>query len=129
MPLVRVSLDSATPASSPDGTFDTLLRVTERELADGEHIRMATRRAMIIGFGGPHFVLGVHRLDIARDTPALEPVGPTRDLGLPASVQPTRLLSLLADGSESAPDAATVSAPAPSPPVELRVRRRSRAAR
>lgn len=129
MPLVRVSLNSATPANGPGGRFDTYIRVTDRELADGEHIRMAVRRAMIVGFGGPHCVLGVRRLDIATDSPVPEPLGPTPDLRLPASIAPAGLLALLADGSESAPDAAAGPAPAPSPPVELRVPRRSRAAR
>lgn len=57
MPILHITLDCSTPTSHPDGEYRTLVAVTHAELRDGLHLREASRRAAILGFGGPHRVV------------------------------------------------------------------------
>lgn len=63
MPVVHITLECATPTGHADGAFRTLVAVTDAQLHEGAHLREAVRRALIVGFGGPHRVLAFRRLD------------------------------------------------------------------
>lgn len=76
MPVVRITLDCATPTSHEDGAFRTFIAVTDAEFRDGVHIREAARRASIIGFGGPHRVLASRPFDAVAQEMATNLVHP-----------------------------------------------------
>lgn len=63
MPTFRVFLECTSATSRPGGAFDTFVHVSDDEMADGAHLRVACRRAAILGFGGPHRIREVRRLD------------------------------------------------------------------
>lgn len=68
MPTVRVFLESLAQAGQPSGSFDTFVSLTEDELAAGNHLRAAMRRAAIRGFEAPYRVIEVRQLGFARLT-------------------------------------------------------------
>ena len=63
MPVIHITLQCAMPTAHADGAFRTLVAVSATELCDVQHLREAVRRAMIVGFGGPHHVVAWRQLD------------------------------------------------------------------
>ena len=126
MPVVHITLECAAPTSHVDGAFRTLVAVTDAELREGAHFREAARRASIIGFGGPHRVVAVARLDaIAEETAHLA----TRDCQRPAPSMSERLESLLALGPAAVQDVSeshTNAQPTGARPAQFARRARSR---
>lgn len=118
MPVLRVFLECTSPTGRPRGAFDTFVRVSEEELAGGAHLRVACRRAAILGFGGPHRVLEVRRFGAPSVTPTV--VGDARPR------METRLIAALAQAAEAAVGLAVMDLPSGSPPPRP-ARGRSRA--
>jgi hypothetical protein len=120
MPVLRVFLECTAPTGRPRGAFDTFVRVSEEELVGGSHLRIACRRAAILGFGGPHRVLEVRRFGAPSVTPTV--VDDTRPR------LETRLLAALARAAEAAVGPAVMEVPSGSPlPRPARGRSRARA--
>lgn len=108
MPVFHISLECTTPTAHTDGTFRTLVAVTDAELRGGAHLREAARRALIIGFGGPHRVVASRRLDAVSPEPSVGLSIPDGQLPVPSMGDRLELLLPLAtaaDDNLAAPDA------------------------
>lgn len=97
MAVIYIVLDCASPTAHNDGAFRTLVSVTEIEYRAGIHLQQAARRAAILGYGGPHHVRELRRLDPYRglDAPTCDP----SDVHAPS--MSTRLDELLSPGALS----------------------------
>lgn len=63
MAVVRISLSCTSPTRAPSGAYSTLVALTEKAYAAGDHLRIAAARALLLGYGGPHHVLEARRVD------------------------------------------------------------------
>lgn len=102
MPAFRVFLECSAPTRAATGFYDTFVAVSDDEYSAGEHLRVACRRAGILGYGGPYVVREVRRLGpvaIAAQetfaTPVETPDGP-------AQRRSARLARLVADAEREA---------------------------
>ncbi len=130
MPVFRVYLECASPTNRRGGTFDTFVAVDEDQLARGEHIRIAVRRAMTVGFAGPHRIAEVRRLDVF--TRVMPVTGTVLEQARPTAAAPSaaRLLSIVDAAIIAEPVAPGPEAPPrPVPPTPTRPSRRGRIAR
>lgn len=65
MPVVRIFLESLAHSGKPSGAFNTFVSVSDDELASGNHLRAAMRRAGVRGFEAPYRVIEVRPLEFA----------------------------------------------------------------
>lgn len=94
MPAFRVFLQCTSSTLRPGGVFDTLVMVSDDELAADTHVRAACRRAAILGYGGPQQVVEVRRFDFL--APGLvEAVEDRERSESPKIAMEVRLLSVL----------------------------------
>lgn len=70
---VRVFLEPCSPTSRPHGLYDTFVALTPADFAWGEHLRLASRRAMILGYGGPLRVSQVRVITPVITPPTAQP--------------------------------------------------------
>lgn len=117
MPVLRVFLECTSPTGRPGGAFDTFVRVSEDEMEVGVHLRLASRRAAILGYGGPHRVLETRRISSL----ALPTVVEGAPLGMEA-----RLMAALALATPAATSPVGTGVPERSPIPRHPTRGRSR---
>ena len=108
MPTFHIYIDCATATGRPGGTFDTFVHVSDDAMIAGAHLRLACRRAAIIGFGGPHRIVEARRLDPpSLDRDSVDNARPALEARLRAALREPLLTAAASTGAKALPGSCT----------------------